>query len=179
MPPAALAARSAQIVSTLLALPALARAGSVALFWPIVARNEVDLRPADAALRAQGKRVAYPSIDPDTNEMRFRWVAHPEAMEERGRGFADPGPDAPEVDAVDVIVVPALQVDPRGYRIGYGAGYYDRTLPRYRPPALAMVVAYDFQLAQDLPVTEGDVAVDMVVTDQRVIEVAPTIGLGG
>jgi len=172
MPAPALAARSGRIVTGVLSLGAVVRADSVALFWPILTRNEIDLRPLDAALRAQGKRVAYPAIDPDTDRMVFRWVAVPESMEERGLGFRDPGADAPEVDRLDVIVVPALQVDPRGYRLGYGRGYYDRTLPRYRPPAVAVCVAYDFQLVQDLPITDGDVAVDIVLTDERTIEVS-------
>ena len=69
--------------------------------------------------------------------------------------------------------MPALQVDDRGHRIGYGAGFYDRTLPRFAPPARAVVVAFDFQLIPEVPVTEGDVALDIVVTDERVIEPRP------
>jgi 5-formyltetrahydrofolate cyclo-ligase len=98
-------------------------------------------------------------------------VAETEAMEERGLGFREPAEDAEEAVALDAIVVPALQIDASGHRIGYGAGYYDRTLPRYSPPATAIGVAFDFQLIAEVPVTEGDVAVSMVVTDQRVFRV--------
>ena len=104
--------------------------------------------------------------------MTFRQVVDMESMHERGQGFLDPGPDAPEAEALDVIVVPGLAFDPRGYRIGYGAGYYDRTLPRFRPPALAVGVAFDFQLAPDLPSTDNDVPVDLIVTDERVLPVS-------
>jgi 5-formyltetrahydrofolate cyclo-ligase len=169
MPAAGLAQRCERIVETLRGLDAVRSAASVALFWPIEGRNEVDLRPLDPILRADGKRVAYPSIDPETRVMTFRTVADPSAMEERGLGFLDPGAAAPEVDRLDVIVVPALLVDPRGHRLGYGAGFYDRALPGYRPPALAVAVAFDFQLVADLPSTEGDVAVDLVVTDARTL----------
>ena len=68
-----------------------------------------------------------------------------------------------------MIVVPALAVDPRGHRIGYGAGYYDRTLPRFAPPAVRRAVAFDFQLVAEVPSTEGDVAVDWIVTDARAL----------
>src|SRR3982751_2825390 len=61
-PADACAARSAKIVDALDAHPALANARSVALFWPIVERHEVDLRPLDARLRARGARIAYPAI---------------------------------------------------------------------------------------------------------------------
>jgi 5-formyltetrahydrofolate cyclo-ligase len=169
-PPATLAERSARIVEKLLALPAVQAAGSLSLFWPIEQRNEVDLRAFDVALRAGGKRIAYPSIDADTREMVFRWVDRPEDMDERGLGFREPTPETALAEQVDVVIVPALAVDGRGFRLGYGAGFYDRTLPRYRPPARAVAVIFDFQLAPELPIGPNDVAVDTIVTDARVLE---------
>ena len=170
MPARAIAERSARIVERLSSLPAVAEARAIALFWPIEGRNEVDLTALDARFRAAGQRVAYPSIDADTRVMTFRFVDDPAAMEERGLGFREPDPGAPEADALDVIIVPALQVDPRGHRIGYGAGFYDRTLPRFAPPARSIAVAFSFQLIAEVPVTEGDVAVSLLVTDDRVLE---------
>ncbi|HZF48585.1 MAG TPA: 5-formyltetrahydrofolate cyclo-ligase [Polyangiaceae bacterium] len=171
IPEGAIKERSARIVASLLGLPEIAGARSVALFYPIEGRNEVDLRALDAELRAKGARIAYPAIEQETRVMSFRFVAETEAMEERGLGFREPAEDAEEAVALDAIVVPALQIDASGHRIGYGAGYYDRTLPRYSPPATAIGVAFDFQLIAEVPVTEGDVAVSMVVTDQRVFRV--------
>jgi 5-formyltetrahydrofolate cyclo-ligase len=101
--------------------------------------------------------------------MTFRFVDDPAAMDERGLGFREPGDAAPEAAALDVIVVPALVVDPRGHRIGYGAGFYDRALARFAPPAHAIAVAFSFQLLAEVPVTEGDVPVSLIVTDERVI----------
>jgi 5-formyltetrahydrofolate cyclo-ligase len=169
-PPATLATRSARIVEKLRAHPAVRSAGSLSLFWPIEQRNEVDLRALDASLRAEGKRIAYPAIDAETREMTFRWVDAPEGMEERGLGFREPAPDAPLVEQLDVVIVPALAVDGRGFRLGYGAGFYDRALPSYRPPARAVAVIYDFQLVPDLPIGPHDVAVDSIVTDARTLE---------
>jgi 5-formyltetrahydrofolate cyclo-ligase len=71
---------------------------------------------------------------------------------------------------IDVIVVPALAVDPRGYRIGYGGGYYDRALPLHVPPAMSIAVAFDFQLIAEAPQTDGDVPVHWIVTDTRSLE---------
>jgi 5-formyltetrahydrofolate cyclo-ligase len=172
IPRASVLDRSARIAARLEALPAVASASSIALFWPIEGRNEVDLTALDARLRAAGKRVAYPSIDPDTGVMTFRFVADPGTLDERGLGFREPADDAPEAAALDVVVVPALQVDGRGQRIGYGAGYYDRTLPRFAPPAVAVAVAFDFQLVAEVPDTPGDVPVALVVTDERVLDPA-------
>jgi 5-formyltetrahydrofolate cyclo-ligase len=142
----------------------------VALFWPIVARHEVDLRALDGEIRARGGVVAYPAIDSDTGVMTLRATSDVAILEERGFGFSEPPPDAPDAAPLDVVIVPALAVDPTGHRIGYGAGYYDRTLPRYAPPALTIAVAYDWQLVSEVPVTEGDVAVSWIVTDSRTID---------
>lgn len=166
---AAWAERSRALVERLAAHDAVARAASVALFFPIVERREVDLRALDAQLRARGARVAYPAIDPDTGAMTFRFVDALSELEERGFGFAEPAATAPEADALDVVVVPALAVDPSGQRLGYGRGYYDRTLPRFAPPAVTVAVAFDWQVMVELPVTSGDVAVDAVLTDARTL----------
>ncbi len=161
--------RSRLIIAKLEALESVQTARTVALFWPIEDRHEVDLRAFDAALRARGARVAYPAIDADSGVMTFRFVADPALMEERGKGFCEPGSESPEANDgdLDVVLVPALAIDPAGHRIGYGAGYYDRTLPRFVPPATAIGVAFDYQLIAEVPVTEGDIAVTWVVTDTR------------
>lgn len=169
MPMEAAAERSAKIIATLEKHPAIVSAKRVALFWPIEARKEVDLRPLDRSLRARGVALAYPAIDPDTNEMTLR-LADADHLEERGFGFAEPSADKPDAAPLDVVVVPAIALDPSGHRIGYGAGYYDRTLPKYAPPAVTIGVAYDWQLVAEVPATEHDVRVQWVVTDMRTLE---------
>lgn len=170
IPPAAIAERSSRIRTALLAHPRFVDARRVALFWPIVSRNEVDLRALVPILRERGAEVFFPAIDPETRVMTFRLPPDPERMEERGLGFQEPAPEDPEATTLDVVVVPALQLDPNGNRIGYGAGFYDRALPRFCPPAASIGVAFDFQLITEVPITEGDVPIDVVLTDERVID---------
>lgn len=171
-PLSACEARSAQIVARLQELPELAAARSVALFFPIVERHEVDLRALDASLRERGLRVYYPSIHPDTRVMTFREVASLEHLEERGLGFREPdGTAAEPAEPLDLVVVPCLAADPTGFRLGYGAGFYDRTLPRFCPPAFSVAVAYDYQLLAEIPKTELDVAVAAIVTDSRTLRI--------
>jgi 5-formyltetrahydrofolate cyclo-ligase len=171
LPASACAARSMRIVERLTELEPVACARAVALFWPIEERHEVDLRPLHARLVGRGTRLAYPAIDPETRAMTFRFVADAKTMEEHGLGFREPSLGAPEatVGELDVIIVPALAADPRGHRIGYGAGYYDRSLPRFAPPAASVVVIFDFQLMAEVPQLQGDVAGGWVVTDARVL----------
>jgi 5-formyltetrahydrofolate cyclo-ligase len=169
-PAEACAVRSSALVARLEQHETMIEAKSVALFWPIESRHEVDLRPLDATLRARGVRIAYPAIDPDSGVMTLRWVDEPSVLEEKGYGFMEPAPDAPEATDLGVVIVPAVAVDPTGHRIGYGAGYYDRTLPRYAPPAVSIVVAYDWQLIAEVPSTEHDVRCAWVVTDLRTFD---------
>lgn len=163
------AERSKRITERLLTLPELSGARSVALFWPMEGKNEVDLRSLDSILRERDVRVCYPSLDRETNLMTFRFVETVGAMEELGSGFSEPAPTAPEASSVDVVIVPCLAIDPRGHRIGYGAGYYDRTLPRFSPPGAAIAVAFDFQLVPEVPITETDRTVDAIVTDRQTL----------
>jgi 5-formyltetrahydrofolate cyclo-ligase len=175
LPASACAERSSRIVTRLLDLDELARARAVALFWPLESRREVDLRPLDAALRGRGARVAYPAVDHDGRAMAFRFVDDLAQLTEAdalpGVGLREPSADAPLAarGELEVIVVPALAVDPAGHRIGYGGGYYDATLPRFVPPAIAVAVAFDFQLLAEAPVTDGDVPVGWIVTDARTL----------
>ncbi len=161
--------RSAALVARLETHPAMVSARAVALFWPIVSKHEVDLRALDASLRARGVRIAYPTIDADTNVMTFRFVDVIAQLEEKGFGFSEPAPGAIEATALDVVIVPAIAIDPTGHRIGYGAGYYDRTLPRFAPPAVSIAVAFDWQLVAEVPFMQDDVRCASVVTDTRTI----------
>ena len=175
MPPSACAQRSARIVERLESMAEISTAATVALFWPIEEKHEVDLRAIDQAIRARGGRVAYPSIDPETREMTFRIVSDVATLEERGLGFREPPEAAPEVPSgeLSTIVVPALAIDPTGHRIGYGAGFYDRTLARYANEATTLGVAFDYQLISEVPVTSGDTPVAWIVTDGRTLRAEP------
>jgi 5-formyltetrahydrofolate cyclo-ligase len=167
MPKGALAIRGAALIERLRA--ELGEARRVALFHPIEAQREVDLRALDASIRGAGGVVAYPAFLEDRT-MVFRDPGSLEGLVDLGSGFLEPASDAPIVEVLDVVVVPALLVDGNGHRLGYGGGFYDRTLPRFCPPARAMAAVFDFQLAVDLPSTSADVRVDAVVTDRRVLQ---------
>jgi 5-formyltetrahydrofolate cyclo-ligase len=171
LPASACAERSSRIVARLTDLEPIARATAVALFQPIEERHEVDLRALGANLLGRGVRVAYPAADPETRAMAFRFVTGDGDLEAGAFGILEPKASCPEArpGELDVVVVPALAVDPRGHRIGYGAGFYDRALPRFAPPAACVVVAFDFQLLAEVPETPLDVASGWIVTDARAV----------
>jgi 5-formyltetrahydrofolate cyclo-ligase len=173
IPEAALEIRSAKIRDRLAALPEVASARSIALFWPMPDRGEVNLCELDRELRRKGLRLYYPFMSrPYSSIGGFALVDDPAALAECGRGFLEPSGDAPVAARgdIDVVVVPALAVSEKGHRLGYGAGFYDRVLPEFCPPARSVVVAYAFELLAELPDTPGDVACDVVLTDEHVVD---------
>jgi 5-formyltetrahydrofolate cyclo-ligase len=174
-PEAVLAQASERIVERVLALPQFQQAGSVGLFWPMADRREVDVRPLADSVLAASKRLYFPFLSPTESGFStgYRQVKSVSELAERGQRFFEPPPEAPAAarGEIDLLVVPALAASADGHRLGYGSGFYDATLPDFCPPAAAVVVVFHFQLLGELPVTDHDVASNVVVTDRRVLEI--------
>jgi 5-formyltetrahydrofolate cyclo-ligase len=166
LPESACETRSREIATRVLALDEVKSASTVLSFASI--RNEARTGRLNDALRAQTKRILFPRVVDQGLELRL--VESAAELVEGAFGVPEPPDTAPRVEPsdVDFALVPALAVDPRGYRIGYGGGYYDRLLP-LMTRACACVLAYDFQLVAEVPDLPLDVAADLVVTDARVI----------
>lgn len=167
LPDSACETRSREITTRVLALEELGRANTVLSFASI--RNEVRTGPLTDAMRANEKRIAFPRVVDEGLQLHLVVDSSAELVE-GSFGVPEPRNTAPVVDPgeVDFALIPALAVDPRGYRIGYGGGYYDRLMP-LMTRACTCVLAYDFQLIAEVPQLPLDVAADLVVTDARVI----------
>lgn len=161
LPAAARAARSAALCARVGTLAAWQGARTVAGF--VALRGEVDVASLLAAARADGKRVVLPRVG-EGDALTFHLG---EALVASAFGVLEPAADAPTATP-DLVLVPGLAFDERGHRLGYGAGYYDRFLGALHPATIG--VCFDFQLVPELPDTPGDVAVDRVATDARVLE---------
>ncbi|HVJ16561.1 MAG TPA: 5-formyltetrahydrofolate cyclo-ligase [Polyangiaceae bacterium] len=174
--PASLAERSARLVPRILTHGSFEQARSVGLFWPMIERGEVDVRPLDAAARAAGKAVFYPFLQRSERGVRtgFRLTSAATELVLGVERFAQPAESALEAKRgdVDLVIVPALAVAGDGHRLGYGMGFYDATLPDVCPPARTIAVAYDFELLAELPSEPHDVRCDVVITDVRTLEPA-------
>ncbi|MFD3190602.1 5-formyltetrahydrofolate cyclo-ligase [Sedimentitalea sp. HM32M-2] len=135
-------------------------------YMPI--RTEIDPLPALAEAAAHGP-VGVPVIQGDGLPLKFsRW--------QPGGALRD-GPFGAQVPLVDdffdpeIVIVPMVAFDLRGGRLGYGGGFYDRTLERLRSirPTLAIGFAYEAQQAETLPLEPTDQPLDMIVTERRVL----------
>jgi 5-formyltetrahydrofolate cyclo-ligase len=157
--------RSGEASARLLALPEVATAGTVAGFSAL--KGEIDPAPALEALALRGARVALPRVTGGSPRLRFHRAVGP--LRAGRYGILEPDPQAPEVrpEEVEVFLLPGLAFDGDGHRLGFGGGYYDELGPLVR--GLLVGVAFDFQLVERCPAGEGDVPVDCLVTDARVV----------
>ena len=144
-----------------------ARPGAVLSgYWPI--RDEADPRPAMAA---HAGPLCLPVVTARGTPLIFRaWDGDPARLERGGFGTRHPEEGAPEV-LPEVLIVPLAGFDRRGNRLGYGGGYYDRTLEMLRAigPVTAIGLAWQVQRVDSLPVGPFDQRLDLLVTDTEIL----------
>jgi 5-formyltetrahydrofolate cyclo-ligase len=143
---------------------------TVSGYLPI--RHELDPMPAMLALAGLGYRLCVPVIEGRGRPLVFRaWS--PGAATRRGP-FGVEVPVDGETLEPDLLLVPMLAFDGRGHRLGYGGGYYDRTIAglRARRPTHALGLAYAAQALPLVPDSETDMRLDAIVTEDGVVRPA-------
>lgn len=137
----------------------------VAGYWRI--KDEMDCQPILVRLMDSLQPVCLPVVLGDDQPLQLRlWEPHM-PLYEAGFGTLAPGEFAPLVEP-DVIIMPLLGFDARGTRLGYGGGYYDRTLERLSRRPRLIGLAFAAQELDAIPCEPHDVPLDAVVTEQGV-----------
>jgi 5-formyltetrahydrofolate cyclo-ligase len=128
--------------------------------------DEADPAPLLRALRADGHVIALPRVTGRGRPLDFHRHDAGQALVSGGFGLSEPARDWPQIEP-DILVVPLLAFDARGYRIGYGAGFYDRTLAKLRATRNVLAVGFAFagQEFETVPHDENDQRLDWVVTE--------------
>jgi len=171
LPPRSAAAFSARVQERLLTSAAYRAAARVALYAPH--DNEVDTAIIAADARASGKALLYPIVERARRRMAFGAVSAPSELRPGAYGIPEPPTGAAVVEARDLgrdalICVPGLGFTPAGARLGRGGGYYDRALAEAGEGAIAVGLAYSFQLLDRLPEELCDRRLDLIVTESAV-----------
>lgn len=177
LPAAEVACRSRLIVDRLVGLKAYQEARCLLAYASC--RNEVDTWEIMAQCLADGRSLAVPRVEPAGN-LSLRVVRQPIRELNPGyRGILEPAPTAPHLprESIDLVLVPGVAFDRACNRLGQGGGYYDRLLAELRSsavasrrtaPAIAIGLAYEFQLVSRVPTSVTDHPVDLVVTESGV-----------
>lgn len=137
-------------------------------YWPL--GDELDPRPLLSALRRAGCRIALPVTGEKRAPLTFRLWEDGARLIPGRFGALIPEDGAAEV-APDVVLTPLLAFDRGGGRLGYGGGYYDRTIGALREakPVLALGLAYAAQETAAIPTGPYDRPLDAVATEREVI----------
>jgi 5-formyltetrahydrofolate cyclo-ligase len=127
--------------------------------------DEINPGPLMSWLQAEGFRLALPVMQGRGKPLLMRAWTPGDAMKAAAWGIAEPMDDKPALDP-DILLVPLLAFDTRGYRLGYGGGFYDRTLHRLRKlkPVVAVGLAYDELRVDAVPAESYDERLDWVLT---------------
>lgn len=157
-----------RVLTNLLAAVAVPPGAALSGFWPM--GDEIDVRAVLLHFRERGHVCALPVTGLRGTALQFRRWTPDTVMVEAVFGTREPPASASPVDP-DLLIVPLLAFDRAGMRLGYGAGYYDRTLAglRARKPVIAVGVAYAAQEVPEVPHDASDEPLDWIITESGAI----------
>jgi 5-formyltetrahydrofolate cyclo-ligase len=137
---------------------------TIGFCWPY--KGEFDARFAIRSFRERGATAALPAVVAKAGPLQFRkwWPGAPMTP----GAYDIPVPDGTELVVPDAAIVPMNGFDEQGYRLGYGGGYFDRTLAVSVPRPLAIGVSFEFARLPTIYPQPHDIAMDFVVTEAGV-----------
>ena len=137
----------------------------VSLYWPF--GDELDCRGLIKPLIQKGCEVCLPVLRGANNPLVFRTFTGEENLVTAAFGTSEPGLEGRDV-VPDVMVLPLLGFDKTGARLGYGKGYYDRTIAQMAKKPELIGLAFAGQEIDSIPVSAHDVPLEKIVTEQGI-----------
>jgi len=138
---------------------------AVSIYWPL--RGEPDLRPWMTRVMARGGICAFPVVVEKNKPLIFRAWVPPTPMVKGFWGIPVPADGAEIVP--DIIIAPVVGFDLQCYRLGYGGGYFDRTLAALRTLYRAIGVGYASAQIATIHPQPHDIPLDAIVTDRETL----------
>ena len=137
---------------------------TLAAYRPI--RHELNILPLLQQLRGEGKTILLPRMDVSNRQLTFHEYRHDAELEKGPYDVHQPKADSPHHQP-DIILLPLVACDAKGNRLGYGGGYYDRTLAKIEPRPMLIGCGYDFQTLETLPLEPHDQGLDALITPSK------------
>ncbi|HEU4617811.1 MAG TPA: 5-formyltetrahydrofolate cyclo-ligase [Gammaproteobacteria bacterium] len=145
---------------------------SVGFYWPL--KGEPDLRPFVRALVEAGAEAALPVVVVKNQPLEFwRWTPAAKLTRQSVWGIPIPAERVPAQP--EVLLAPVVGFDEAGYRLGYGGGYYDRTLASLDPQPFVIGVGYELGRLATIHPQPHDIPMDLIVTEARVLQGAAAL----
>jgi len=158
--------KSLEITKKLLELPEYKDAKSVMFYMSV---NKEVITDAMVRHALQSKKVMIPVSDLDNQLITPAHIKSMEELKPGAYGILEPIDVNPaSVEEIDLIILPGLAFDGEGNRLGYGLGFYDKFLQNFKGKKTAL--AYEAQIVDKVRTTDQDIAVDKIITEERVIE---------
>lgn len=132
--------------------------------------NEVETRGIIERAWKDGKKIAIPKCFPENKNMIFYIFTDYSQLEEVYFGLKEPKINetvAVNHNEIHLLIVPGVVFTEKGYRIGYGGGYYDRYLSSFKGATISLL--FECQFNQDIPIEKHDIPVQQLITEQRTI----------
>jgi 5-formyltetrahydrofolate cyclo-ligase len=170
--------KSRRIIDRCRRLPFFAGATIVCSF--IGRGDEVDTSILLRQLLREGRRVAVPSQRTGTGGQVFSELFRWQDLTPNSLGILEPHRDALRLvstASIPLFFIPGVGFDEGGGRIGQGRGYYDQALSESSPRALRVGLSFEIQIVDHVPVADHDLPMDIIITENRVIEISsrPTL----
>ncbi len=164
---------SAIITEKVLAKSYFQKAQTVMIYMDF--RKEVATKALIEACWAAGKKVVVPRVMKE-GQLLLISIESFEDFELSSFGILEPIPRAdnqPDAASIDLVLVPGVAFDEEGYRMGYGGGFYDRLILRFREDVVLCALAFEVQMTDKLPVEPHDQQMDVVITEARDLVFTP------
>jgi len=134
---------------------------TIGIYWPF--RGEYDPRLIAQYFRQKGATLALPEVIGKDDPLCFREWSPDTPMKNGAHGI--PIPIETRAVRVDAVIIPMVGFDQHGYRLGYGSGYFDRTLATYQPQPLTIGIAFEIQRLENVYPQPHDIAMHYIVTE--------------
>lgn len=162
------ASKDKEIVKMLLSSVFYINANAVFIYHSLP--DEIDTLPIIKQALSDGKRVSLPVSINDEGLMKFYTITSLDVLKEGLFGIMEPDVDVCKADndyGDAICIVPALSFDKKGYRLGYGKGYYDRFLQKFT--SFSIGLCYNNFISDELPSDFHDKKVDFLITEDNIL----------
>ena len=136
--------------------------------------GEINTYPILEGVLDLGKKLYLPRVTADKTRFEYYPVSDFNQLSSGTYGIQEPSGTKPAPwEELDLVLVPGLAFDPKGNRLGFGKGYYDRVLPLLRKSVLSVGLAYSFQVVPEVPVTPADAPVKALLSEKGFLYCKP------